>query len=340
MPPNEAPHPGALRAPTIEEIRAARERIRGFVLRTPLIPLPVEIAGRTIYLKPENLQAIGSFKIRGAGNAMARLSPEELAHGVYTASAGNMAQGVAWNARRLGVSCDVIVPDNAPAAKLAAIERLGARITKLPYADWWRVLVEHGHPGMRGRFVHPVSDPDVMAGNGTIGLEIAEDFAALGIGGGGAGGAGVDTVLVPYGGGGLSSGIASALRALSPRTRVLASEVETAAPLTASFAAGAAVAIDHRPSFVDGIGGKSVLAEMWPIASALLAGTVVVSLEETAAAIRLLVERARLVAEGAGASSVAAALSGRAGGGAIVCVISGGNIDAAKVATILRGEMP
>lgn len=318
-----------LRAPTLEEIRAAHERIRGFVLRTPLIPFPVGAGGGArIYLKPENLQSIGSFKVRGSGNVMARLSPAELAGGVYTASAGNMAQGVAWNARRLGVPCDVVVPDQAPLAKLEAIERLGGRITKVPFDEWWRVLVEHRRSGMGGRFIHPVSDLDVIAGNGTIGIEIAEDLPDVG------------TVLVPFGGGGLSCGIAAALRALSPETRVLACEVETAAPLSASLAAGEPVAISHRPSFVDGIGGKSVLAEMWPLASGLLAGSVVVSLEETAAAIRLLAERARIVAEGAGASSVAAALSGRAGGGAVVCVVSGGNIDPSKLATILRGEMP
>ncbi len=317
-----------LRAPTLEEIRAAQERIRGFVLRTPLLPLPVEIDGTRIYLKPENLQVIGSFKVRGSGNAMARLSQEDLARGVYTASAGNMAQGVAWNARRLGVSCDVIVPEHAPVAKLEAIERLGARTTKVPFDEWWRVMVEHRREGMQGRFIHPVSDLDVIAGNGTIGVEIAEELPE------------VDTVLVPYGGGGLSSGIAAALRELSPKTRVLACEVETAAPLSASLAAGKPVAIEHRPSFVDGIGGKSVLAEMWPLATSLLAGSVVVTLEETAAAIRLLVARARIVAEGAGASSVAAAVSGRAGSGAIVCVVSGGNLDPAKLVTILRGELP
>jgi threonine dehydratase len=316
------------RVPTLAEIRDAHARIRDFVLRTPLIPLPGDGSSPAIYLKPENLQPIGSFKIRGSGNAMARLSPAELAEGVYTASAGNMAQGVAWNARRLGVPCDVIVPDNAPATKLAAIERLGGRVTKVPFDAWWRVMIEHRHPGMRGRFIHPVSDLDVIAGNGTIGLEIAEDLPE------------VDTVLVPYGGGGLSSGIAAALRALEPRARVVACEVETAAPFAASLAAGAASTIDHRPSFVDGIGGKSVLEEMWPLVSVLLAGSIVVSLEEVAAAIRLLVERARLVAEGAGASSVAAALSGRAGDGVIVCVVSGGNLDAAKLATILQGRIP
>jgi len=319
-----------LRAPTLQEIRDARERIRSFVLRTPLIafPHPTDSNGPRLYLKPENLQSIGSFKIRGAGNAMARLTPQELSDGVYTASAGNMAQGVAWNARRLGVPCDVLVPDSAPAAKLAAVERLGARTTKISYDEWWRIMVEHRHPGMRGRFIHPVSDPDVMAGNGTIGLEILEDLPD------------VDTILVPYGGGGLSCGIASAVRALSPRTRVLACEVDTAAPLAASLAAGKAVAIDHRPSFVDGIGGKGVLAEMWPLARDLLAGSVTVSLAETAESLRLLATRARLVAEGAGAASLAAALSGRAGGGAIVCVVSGGNLDPSKLATILNGEIP
>ena len=317
-----------LRAPTLEEIRAARGRIGDFVLRTPLIPLPLDIPGTTIYIKPENLQEIGSFKVRGAGNAVASMSREELADGVYTASAGNMAQGLAWSARRLGIPCGVVIPEHAPEAKVAAIERLGARIVKVPFETWWRVIEEHRHPGMRGRFVHPVSDRAVIAGNGTIGLEIAEDLP------------GVESVLVPYGGGGLSSGIASALRGVAPRARVVACEVETAAPLTASLAAGAPVTVEYRPSFVDGIGGKSVLAEMWPLASTLLSGSVVVSLEEIAAAIRLLVSRARIVAEGAGAASLAAATSGRAGTGVIVCVVSGGNLDPAKLAAILTGTIP
>ncbi len=316
------------RIPSLQEIRAARERIGGFILRTPLIRLPLEDPAMTVYLKPENLQAIGSFKIRGAGNAMASLPADKLAEGVYTASAGNMAQGVAWNARRLGIPCGVVVPEHAPEAKLAAIERLGAQVVKVPFERWWRVMVEHRHDGMRGQFIHPVSDAAVIAGNATIGLEIAEDLPD------------VSTVLVPYGGGGLSCGIAAALRGVAPRARVLACEVETAAPLTASLAAGGPTAIDYRPSFVDGIGGKGVLEEMWPLASSLLSGSVVVSLEEIAAAIRLLVARARLVAEGAGAAPVAAALSGRAGAGAIVCVVSGGNLNAATLATILGGALP
>jgi threonine dehydratase len=259
---------------------------------------------------------------------MGLLPREALARGVYTASAGNMAQGVAWNARRLGVPCTVVVPEQAPLAKLAAIERLGATILKVPFDEWWNVLVSHGHPGIDGVFVHPVSDPAVIAGNGTIGLEILEDLP------------GVATIVVPYGGGGLSCGIAAATRALAPRVEILAAEVETAAPLAASLAAGGPRQIDYTPSFVDGIGAKGVLEEMWPLASRLLDGSCIVSLAQVAAAVKLMVERNRVVAEGAGATSVAAALAGKAGKGTIVCVVSGGNIDAGKLATILAGNLP
>jgi threonine dehydratase len=253
---------------------------------------------------------------------------ESLSAGVYTASAGNMAQGLAWNARRLGVACTAIVPEHAPQTKLAAIERLGASAVKVPFDRWWRVLVEHEFRGAAGRFVHPVSDPAVIAGNATIGLELMEDLPD------------VDTVLVPYGGGGLSCGIASAVKALRPSARVFACEVATAAPFAASLSSGRAEKIDYRPSFVDGIGSGGVLSEMWPLASALLDGSVVVSVEEAAEAVRFLATRARVVAEGAGAVPVAAALSGRAGSGRIACIVSGGNIDASVLANILAGGAP
>jgi len=312
----------------LEEIEAARERISGAVLHTPLVRLPLDDTSAEIYLKLENLQPIGSFKLRGATNAIRSAEPSALADGVYTASAGNMAQGVAWAARELGLACRVVVPENAPQTKLDAIARLGGEVIKVPFDEWWQVIVDHQFEGMPGLFIHPVCNPAVMAGNGTIGLEIAEALPD------------VDTVLVPYGGGGLSCGIASALRALRPATRVLACEVETAAPLSASLAAGAPREIDYQPSFVDGIGGKSVLEEMWPLVSGLIQGSVVCSLDEIAAAIRLLITRARVVAEGAGAASVAAALSGKAGGGKLVCVVSGGNIDEDKLARILDGHTP
>lgn len=290
--------------------------------------LNLDGAPAEIYLKLENLQAIGSFKMRGAGNAMLLAGRDALAQGVYTASAGNMAQGVAWYARRMGVPCSVVVPDHAPDAKLAAIRRLGAAIVKVPFAEWMNVLKVRRYAGLSGYFVHPVSDAAVMAGNGTIGLEILEDLPN------------VDAVVIPFGGGGLSTGIASAVRALRPQTRIFACEVETAAPLAAALAAGVPREITYTPSFVDGIGAPFVLPEMWPRLARLLDGSLVMTLADVAAAIRLLVERNHIVAEGAGATPVAAALAGKAGRGKVVCVVSGGNIDPAKLSRILAGELP
>jgi threonine dehydratase len=315
---------------SLDDIRAARERIADSVIRTPLVRLNVD--GTEIFLKLENLQPIGSFKLRGAGNAIATASPNQLAKGVYTASAGNMAQGVAWHARRRGVSCTVVVPDHAPETKLAAITRLGGRIIKVPFDEWWQVIVTRRYEGLEGLFVHPVSDPAVMAGNGTIGLEILEDLPD------------VDTILVPYGGGGLSCGIATAVRALKPGTRIYACEVETSAAFAAALAAGGITKIDYKASFVDGIGSGGVLAEMWPLAQSLLDGSLVMSLADVAEAVRTLAERNRVIAEGAGATPVAAALAGNAGGdgsraGKVVCVVSGGNIDFEKLAKIFRREL-
>lgn len=313
---------------TLKAIRDAAKRIADVAYRTPQVPLNVLDLPAEIHLKLENLQPIGSFKIRGSANAMLLAPPETLADGVYTASAGNMAQGVAWNARKMGLACSVVVPEHAPESKLEAIRRLGATVIKVTFDEWWQVILSHQFNGCKGLFIHPVSNRDVMAGNGTIGLEILDDLSD------------VDTVLIPFGGGGLSCGIASAIKALSPTTKVLACEVETAAPLSASLAAGKPSAIEYVPSFVDGIGGKSVLEEMWPMASQLLDGTIVVSLAEIAEAIRLLAERNRVIAEGAGAASVAAALSGKAPGAKIACVVSGGNIDRSKLAQILHGQIP
>lgn len=313
--------------PTITEIEAARSRIAGAALRTPLIRLAGE-RDPEIWLKLESLQPIGSFKIRGAANAIALRSSDELAEGVWTASAGNMAQGVAWNARRLGIPCAVVVPETAPRTKLDAIERLGARIVETSVASWFEVFRTRRFEGMDGLFVHAFDDTDVMAGNATIALEILEDLPD------------VDTVIAPFGGGGLACGIASALRTLAPGVDVLASEVEGQAPLAASLEAGEPVEIDYTPTFVDGIGGPRVEPGMWRLARELLAGVLVVSLDETAAAIRRLVESARVVAEGAGASSLAAGLSGAAPGHKVVCVISGGNLDTSRLRTILDGAVP
>ena len=312
----------------LAEIEAARRRIADTVVRTPLVRLQSDDPAAEIHLKLETLQPIGSFKLRGAGNALALAGEEDLAAGVWTASAGNMAQAVAWHARKRGLPCAVVVPETAPETKLDAITRLGGELVKVPPPTWLEVFRTRTYPGMDGFFVHAFSDPQVMAGNGTIGLEIAEDLPD------------VDAVLVPYGGGGLACGIASALRELRLGCKVYACEVETAAPLAASLAAGEPVEIEHQPSFVDGIGAPTVFPEMFALVRGLVAGSIVVGLDEVARSIRLLLERNRVLAEGAGAASVAAALAGRAGTGKLVCVVSGGNIDSSKLQTILAGKTP
>ena len=314
--------------PTLADIREARVRLADIALRTPLVRLDLTDAPAEIFLKLECLQPIGSFKIRGAANAMANILPQQLARGVLTASAGNMAQGVAWCARERRIPCTVIAPDTAPAAKISAIERLGGRVIRAPFERWWQTFQDRAYPGVEGTFVHAFDDPHVMAGNGTIGLEIFEDLPDA------------DAVVVPWGGGGLASGIGAAMRELSPACRVFAAECETGAPLAASLAAGSAREVDYRPSFVDGIGSRSVFPPMLDRARAVLDGSIVATLEEIGAAVRLLVERNRIVAEGAGACAVAAALSGRAGGGKLVCIVSGGNIDAGKLASLLQGVLP
>jgi threonine dehydratase len=313
---------------THADVQEARKRISGFVPRTPLVRLDDGGTGE-LYLKLENLQPIRSFKVRGSGNALACLDPAELGSGVYTASAGNMAQGLAWNARRLGIRCTAVVPEGAPHTKLEAIHRLGAETISLPYDDWWNVLVTHRYAPLEpAHFIHPVSDVEVMAGNGTIGLEILEEVPD------------VNTVLVPYGGGGLSCGIATAVRGLRPEVRVYGCEVDTAAPLAAALAAGGPVPFPRIATFVDGIGSPTVLPEMWAPASRLLAGSLVVSLPEVAAAIRHLVQHVAIVAEGAAGAAVAASLKGLAGPGRYVAIVSGGNIDPDVLGTILAGLVP
>jgi threonine dehydratase len=313
--------------PTLDEIRQARQSIAGSALRTPLVRLNAFEAPVEIYLKLENLQPIGSFKIRGATNAMAHTPPEQLARGVLTASAGNMAQGVAWRARELGIPCTVIAPDSAPETKIKAIERLGGRVIKVSFERWWQTFEERAYPGVDATFIHAFDDPRVMAGNGTIALEILEDLPD------------VEAIVIPWGGGGLTCGIAAGMRALKPRCRLFAAEIATAAPLAASLAAGSPQVVDYRPSFVDGIGSKTVFPQMLECAQALIDGALVASVEEVAAALSLMVERNHIIAEGAGACPVACALTGKAGNGKVVCVVSGGNIDVSTLCAVLGGKI-
>src|SRR5215471_11772679 len=302
---------------TLAEAEEARRNIASVAIRTPLVRCNTE-AMPDLYLKLENLQPIGSFKIRGAANVMARTPKERLQRGLLTASAGNMAQGVAFCARMIGVPATIVAPETAPATKVRAVERMGGRVIKVPFADWWRTFETRCYPGVDATFIHAFDDPDVMAGNGTIALELLEDIPDL------------EAVVIPWGGGGLSCGIAAVLRERAPRVRIYAAEIETGAPLAASLAAGAPRTVEYTPSFVDGIGSKMVFPRMFERAQQMLYGSLVVSLAEAAAAMKLVAERNRVIMEGAAACAVAAALSGRAGSGKVVAIVSGGNIDLDK----------
>jgi threonine dehydratase len=307
-------------------IEAARERIAGAAIRTPLLRLHVDDAPAEIYLKLENLQPVSSFKIRGATNAVLLASPDERAEGLVTASAGNMAQGVAWIARALGLPATIVVPDHAPQAKLSAIERLGGQVVKVPYDDWWNMIVTGRVDGIDGLFIHPTQDRGVMAGNGTIGLEILQDLPDP------------DAIVIPYGGGGLTVGIASAIKALRPDTKIITAEPETGAAMAAALAAGQPADVEYRASFVDGAGSRRVLDSVWPLAAPLVDRAAAIPLGDVADAVRMLAERVRVIAEGAGALAPAAALTGRAGAGKVVCVVSGGNINVSTLTEILHGS--
>jgi len=320
LPLGEKAEPRNIPAGLIDE---ARKHVYETAIRTPLVRLnhngPAEI-----YLKLECLQPIGSFKIRGAYNALRKLPEEQRQRGVWTISAGNAAQGVALAARKTGVPCQVLVIDTAPVAKLDAARRLGAEIVKAPFDECWQALADRTHPAMKGAFVHPFEDDEFIAGNASVGLEILEDLPD------------VDCIVAGFGGGGLSCGIAAAMKERGKKVKVFAAEPETAAPLARSLAAGSAQNFpDWKASWVDGCGGKSVFPRMWNLARHLLAGSIVSTLEETRDAMRLVAERNHVIAEGAAACAVAAGLSGKCGSGTIVCVVSGGNIDLAKFSELV-----
>ena len=308
-------------------VRDAATAVYAAAIRTPLVRMELPNGPGTaipdLYLKLEVLQPIGSFKIRGACNVMRQLPPDVLRQGVWTVSAGNAAQGVALAARKAGARCSVMVMDTAPATKLRAIERLGATIVPATYDECWRTVEAHRSDRMTGYFVHPFDDDRFIAGNGTIALEILEDLPD------------VDAIVAPLGGGGLLAGIAAAARELKPDTKIYAAEPETAAPLSISLAAGRPLYFENwRASFVDGAGGKSVLETMWPLLSQL-DGSVVVSLDQVAQAMKIVAERTHVIAEGAAGCAIAAATTGGCGSGKVVAVVSGGNIDLSKFATLV-----
>ncbi len=312
---------------SLDAAREARDRTREIAVRTPLVRFDYDTAA-DIYLKLELLQPIRSFKLRGSSNAILAAGRDKLAEGVWTSSAGNMAQGVAYSARKIGVPAVVYMPDTAPQAKIDNVQRYGGEVRLLPVMEWAEVFRDRRNPGASGVYIHPYSDPLVMAGNAVIGLELLEDLPEL------------DAVVVPWGGGGLCCGIASAIKALKPECKVYAAEVDTGAPLAAAFAAGKLVDVPFTPSFVDGISSPFVNEEMWALAQELVDGALVVSRAQIAEALRLIVERNRVVPEGAGATAVAATMAGMAGSGKVACIVSGGNIDIQKLVTILEGGVP
>jgi threonine dehydratase len=316
--------PEVVRPITLAEIRAARERIAGIAVRTPLVRLDLGPEAPDIRLKLENLQPISAYKLRGAANAVALLSEVERARGVWTISAGNAGQGVAYAARRAGIPCTVVAIETAPAAKLDRMTALGARLVLVSYAVAWKALEERSFPGVEGTFVHPFDDHNFIAGHATMGMEIVEDVPD------------VAAVIAAIGGGGLITGVGSAVKALKPEVQVFGAEPETAAPAALSFARGSPqVFTEWKATFVDGAGGQSLFPRMWERMRPVVDGCIVVTLEETKRAMRMMAERIRVIAEGAGALPLAAALTGKAGRGPIVAIVSGGNIDLQKFTELI-----
>jgi threonine dehydratase len=314
----------AVRPIELAEIQEARRRIAATIVRTPLVRLELGPGYPDIRLKLENLQPINAYKLRGAANAVAMLSDAERKRGVWTISAGNAGQGVAYAARQAGVPCTVVAIETAPASKMQRMKALGATLVPVPYEVAWKALGERSFPGVKGTFVHPFDDHNFIAGHGTMGLEILEDAPDA------------VAVIAAIGGGGLITGVGSAIKALKPEIRILGAEPQTAAPAARSFAAGCPQEFpEWEASFVDGAGGHSVFPRMWERMKPLVDGCIVVTLEQTKQAMRLLAEKARVVSEGAGALSLAAALTGQAGQGPIVAIVSGGNVDLQKFCEIL-----
>jgi threonine dehydratase len=317
-----------LKLPTDEDVAAARDNIRGSAMRTPLLKLILDIPGVNIYLKLENLQPLGSFKIRPAINVLKTMDPRRLRRGVLTASAGNFGQGLVFAAREIGVPATVVVPDGSAITKAKSLAEHGAKVIRLPFDEWWTVLTTRSFAGEDGVFIHPVAESAVIAGNATIGAEIIEDQPSI------------DAVVVPFGGGGLVCGIGSVMRRVKPAVRMIVAESEAAQPAAAALAKGRPTRVPHIQSFVDGMGSTTVLDEMWPLIRQMVDQAACVSFAQIADAIRLLAERHHVIAEAAGAASVAAAMAGHAGKGNIICIVSGGNIDTPKLGAILNGQSP
>lgn len=312
----------------IDEVYAARERISGAIPRSPLVRLNADNLPAEIYLKLENLQPLGSFKVRGAINVLKKVTKNQLSQGISTASSGNLGLALAWYAQQMGIPCTVVVQDTISEAKLSPLREAGGTVVKLPFEEWFEIVSASKIENLPGYFIHPVFNTDIWEGHGTIALEILEDLPDI------------DTVIVPYGGGGLCCGVSSVIRALKPDTKIFVSEVETAAPVAAALAAGEPKQIVKKPAPIHCVGAPRVLSPMWPLVSRFLDGSIVVTITKVAKALRMLAEKNHVIAEGSGALPVAAALTGKAVSGKVVCVVTGGNIDFGKLVKILSCEIP
>jgi threonine dehydratase len=311
----------------LEAVYAAKKRIAGKTLRTPLIRLNLEESPAEIYLKLENLQPAGSFKVRGAVNALLCASKEKLSRGISTVSSGNLGFALTWYAKQLGISCTAVVPEKTSEAKLVPLKEAGGKVVKVPYEEWFKIVNTSDFEELNGYFIHPEYNPDMMAGHGTIALEVLEDLPD------------VDAMILPYGGGSLSCSVSSVFRTLKPDTKTYVSEVETGAPVAAALAAGAPVDVEQKPTPFHWVGATRVLTPMWPLVRKFIDGSIIVTVKEVAEALRLLAGKNYVIAEGSGAMPVAAARTGKAGSGKIVCVVTGGNIDVDKLVKILTGEI-
>lgn len=314
--------------PSLDEIATARARLTPYIPRTPLVRLNLGLPDRQIFLKLETLSPIGAFKLRPALNALLSREADTLRNGVATTSSGNMAYGMAWAANKLGVPMVAYMYAGAPQTKIDGVHQLGGDVRFISIETWWQYIIGAAQPDSSELLINPVTDQAVLAGNGSIGMEIIEDLPE------------VDVVFTPYGGGSMTTGVASAVKALRPHTKIFAVEDENAAPVTAALGAGHIVEIETRPSFIKSIGGPSLVPQLWPVVSELIDGAVTVSLEQVTEAMRLLFSKGKVIAEGAGAASLAAALSSEHARGKVVCVVSGGNIDAQAYATVLAGGIP
>ncbi|MBT7953081.1 MAG: pyridoxal-phosphate dependent enzyme [Gammaproteobacteria bacterium] len=315
-----------IQAPNLDDIRTASELIAPHIVRTPILRLNSRKRENEIYLKLENLQPIGVFKVRSMGNILLSTDSDSLKNGVYTASSGNAGIGLAWMAEKLGLEARVYAPESGPQGKLSTMREFGAHVEIMGDDDWWQIIQNSGHPDDAGFYVDAVRSPAALAGNATMGLEIIEQLPD------------VDSIIVPFGGGGVACGIASAIRALKPDTKMIVAEAETAAPVTAALKRGEPVTVETRPSFISGAGAPSVLEEMWPLVKTMVDDTIVLPVAQVVAAVRLMFEQNHVVAEGAGALPVAAALSSQAPKGKTVCVVTGGNIDLEMMSKILSGK--